>query len=323
MNRTGIRGWSLVAILLAACHAETAVEVRAPEGAALAARGGGGGGEAPTVISANPSTAPQDTAVDVTISGTGFTIGAKAEWSLNGNSSHVTVKSTKVVSSTQLVSRVLIPLTAPVGSYDIVVTLSDGKKGVGAEKFAITEKDPSAEFWFPLDDAALGLRSDHLYVNGLSSVYEFGMCGVNTRIFVGGSGDAIMHTDNSKFTDRRCSAYPRKMQIDYGDGVTLWSTVFVNVREIQNLSYMIPVGATVKRALHVNESRCDGLLWKGHLADGTLTNGADSVLVTRTGGDSWLVETQPYPDNEAYCRATGVKYNIAARFTVIASRSMP
>ena len=186
--------------------------------------------------------------------------------------------------------------------------------------------DPTASFWFDLDDAALGLRSDHLYVNGTSSVYDKGVCGVNTRIFATAStssGDAIMHTDNPKFSDRKCQDYPRKVTVVYGPGDEETSTVFINVREIANTTYQIPIGETVRRGLHVNAGRCDGLVWQAQLGDGTSTNGADSVNVTRTAADTWVVETQPYPDNEAYCKATGQKVNIAVRFTVIASAPLP
>ena len=179
--------------------------------------------------------------------------------------------------------------------------------------------DPRTTFTVPLADADLGLKSDHQF----SGVYADGVCGVNSQLFLGGTGDAIMDTRNPKFTDNRCSLYPRTMTIDYGDGVVQSSTVFINVREIQNGAYRIPIGGFAKRGLHVNETRCDGLVWQGTLGDGTNTGGADSVIVTRTSANSWTVETQPYPDNEAYCKASGAKYNIAVRFTITSSTSLP
>lgn len=185
--------------------------------------------------------------------------------------------------------------------------------------------DPTAAFWFPLDDAVLGLRSDHLFVSGTSSVYANGVCGVNSKIFATGSasnsGDAIMHTNNPANQDRKCSAYPRKVTIEYAPGDVESSTVFINVREIANTTYQIPIGTTVRRALLIGGTRCDGLRFTA-LTDG-IDTGADSVNVTRASADTWLVESQPYPDNEAYCRLTGQKHNIAVRFSVVSSAPLP
>jgi hypothetical protein len=111
----------------------------------------------------------------VTIFGTGFSTGAKATWSLAGDTTQVHVKSTKVVSSTQLTARIVVPATAPLASYDVEVTLLGGKKGVGAEMFEVLLGDPKAEFWFPTDDPHLGLRGDGLFLNGTSSVYAGGV----------------------------------------------------------------------------------------------------------------------------------------------------
>src|SRR6188508_371285 len=96
----------------------------------LAKGSGSGGVGAPTVTATDPTSAVQDTTVDVNVFGTGFTTGAKATWSLNGDTTKVHVKSTKVVSSTQVVARIEVPQTAPVARYDVVVTLATGKKGV-------------------------------------------------------------------------------------------------------------------------------------------------------------------------------------------------
>jgi len=267
----------------------------------------------------------RDTTIDVSVFGTGFTTGAKATWSLAGDTTQVHVKSTKVVSSDKLIARIQVPATAPLTSYDVEVTLSNGKKGVGAEMFEVLLGDPSASFWFPTDDALLGLRSDGQFLSGASSVYTGGVCGVNSKIFAttaaSNSGDAIMHTNNPANKDRKCAQYPRKITVVFGPGDQSTSPAFINVREIANTSYQIPIGATVRRALHINEARCDGLVFTGQFAG--VSTGADSVNVTRTGGSSWLVETQPFPDNEAYCRLTGQKHNIAVRFTVVTDRPMP
>lgn len=312
---------------LAACQGgEPTSVLRAPRDMSTAkGAGGGSGSTSVTVTSASPAQAPQDTTVDVTISGSGFTNGAKATWSLNGDTTLVHVKSTKFVSSSQLVATVLVPGTAPVASYDVQVTLTSGKKGVGAELFVVTAADPKAELLFPLDTSGLGVSSDGLYVSGDQSVYQNGVCGVDSKMFatteLSNSGDAVMQTDNPKFADRKCQNYPRKLVIDYGDGTApQWSTVFINVRDIQRDNVpadQIAVGSSRIRGLHVNESRCGGLVYQAQLGDGTPTNGADSVIVTRTAIDTWVVTTQPAPNDKAYCKATGQLYHIPVRFTIV------
>ena len=186
--------------------------------------------------------------------------------------------------------------------------------------------DPTASFWFPLDDTALGLRSDHLYTSGTSSVYAEGVCGVHSKIFAttgaSNSGDAIMHTSNHMYRDRNCAQYPRNVTIEYAPGDVESSEVFMNVREIANTTYQIPIGTTVRRALAVQAGRCESLRFNTQPAGGMYL-GADSVNVTRVDASTWLVETQPYPDNKAYCNATGALYNIAVQFTVVSSGALP
>jgi hypothetical protein len=82
-----------------------------------------------------------------------------------------------------------------------------------------------------------------------------------------------------------------------------------------------PIGTTVRRALLIGGTRCDGLRFTA-LTDGISTD-ADSVNVTRTSANTWLVESQPYPDNKAYCRLTGQEHHVNVRFAVVADRPLP
>jgi len=70
--------------------------------------------------------------------GSGFATGANAQWSLGGDTTSVTTNSTTLVSSTELVAVITVSGTAPLALYDVSVTNRDGKKGVGAELFAVT-----------------------------------------------------------------------------------------------------------------------------------------------------------------------------------------
>jgi len=94
---------------------------------------------APTVTSTNPSYAHRgDTQLSVHVFGSGFAAGAKAQWSVGTDSVSVTTNSTTVVSSSELVAVITVASTAPIDLYDVTVTNLGGKKGVGAELFAVT-----------------------------------------------------------------------------------------------------------------------------------------------------------------------------------------
>jgi hypothetical protein len=322
LHRSG-RWTLLAAAVLGACVAETPTTLRAP-GEARAGKGPASTG--PTVTSVDPAQAPQDTTADVAIYGSGFTTGAKATWALNGDTTQVHVKATRVVNATKLIATIVVPAGAPVASYDIEITLVDGKKGVGVEKFAVTYGDPTAVFAFPLSDAGLGVRSDRKYLSGDASIYAEGICGVHSKIFAtngaSGSGDAIMNTEDPAYRNRKCAEYPRMLTVDFGNGTVRTTTVFLNTFQIQNAFYRINVGDTVKRAMGLGGAGCNGLAWRAVLQDGTIT-GADSVLVTRTSTRTWTVQTQPAPNDKARCAADGQLYHIPVYFTITASRDLP
>src|SRR5215218_2616750 len=95
--------------------ASTACRVDAPptgasaeEPLAAKAAGGGPGAASVAVTSTDPAAAPFDTTLDVSVYGTGFTTGARAVWSLAGDTTKVHVLSTKLVSSGRLVARIQI-----------------------------------------------------------------------------------------------------------------------------------------------------------------------------------------------------------------------
>lgn len=105
----------------------------------VAASSGGSG--TVTVTAANPDSAPQDTTLNVHVLGGGFDRGSKAQWAQSGViSPNVTTNATQFVSSSELVANITIAISASTGSYDIVVTTSKGKKGIGSELFTIKKK---------------------------------------------------------------------------------------------------------------------------------------------------------------------------------------
>jgi hypothetical protein len=317
----------VVLVASAGCEADSATSARVEVRSVSLAKGGGSGGTSGTlaVTSTAPASTRQDTIVDVHVYGSGFTSGAAATWSLAGDTTKVHVQSTKFVSSGQLVARIVVPTNAPVASYDVAVALIGGKKGVGAELFAVTPGDPTATFLFPLDDASLNVKSDRIASDGTYSAYTNGYCGVEAKIFAttefSNSGDATLSMGNAR-KGTGCVA-PRHITVVFPDGLTATMASFDNLRQVENTTYAIPVGSTVKRAFHLGMSstRCDGLAWS-NLAGGVGVPG-DSVLVTRTAADTWHVQSQPAPNNRAWCKPNGPTYNMAVDFTLRSARPLP
>ena len=192
--------------------------------------------------------------------------------------------------------------------------------------------DPTTTFWFPLADAGLGLQSDHLFTSGDSSAYASGVCGVTSKMFVyptSNSGDATMQTDNPTAKDHTCSAYPRKLHVilrdDGGNIVTqTWSTMFMNVHDVENTTDIIPIGTAVARGFALSEDpHCNGLRWQQMVPGLPTPSGADEVIVTRTSADTWVVQTQPYPNDKAFCMGDGQLYHVPVHLTVVTDQALP
>lgn len=93
------------------------------------------------VTSANPNMAAEGTInLNVIVGGNGFKKGAKAAWFQSGttNPGDVTVNSTSVNSSSQVTANITVSASGFTGSYDIVVTNTDGRSGKGTQLFAVT-----------------------------------------------------------------------------------------------------------------------------------------------------------------------------------------
>ncbi len=93
-----------------------------------------------TVTNANPNSATQGSMnLNVTVGGSGFKKGAKAQWFVSGttNPGGVTVNSTTVNSSNQLTANITVASDGNTGNFDIQVTNTDGRTGKGSELFAV------------------------------------------------------------------------------------------------------------------------------------------------------------------------------------------
>lgn len=92
----------------------------------------------PKVISTNPTSSVRGTTLDVHVLGRGFDQGSKAAFALDGViDPKLQVNSTRFVKSSELVANVTVATDAALAQYDVVVTLSNGKQGIGTDLFAI------------------------------------------------------------------------------------------------------------------------------------------------------------------------------------------
>lgn len=121
----GMATWS------GACGEPTAL---APDESAQPAKGA----TAPTVTAASPASSGRPATLDVRVLGRGFDRGSTVAFAFSGvTDPRLKVNSTRFVKSSELVANLTISGDAPLVQYDVVVTLSTGKKGVGSKLFAV------------------------------------------------------------------------------------------------------------------------------------------------------------------------------------------
>ena len=193
---------------------------------------------------------------------------------------------------------------------------------------APTVSDPTADYFFPVT-ATSGFVSDGATVSDGYSVYANGVCGVTGKLFAttaaSNSGDATLQTDNPAAKPRSCALYPRKFTVRYASGTVDTRPGFMNLREIQNTTYSIPIGETRLRVLALTLSGsgtgCNSLRW-AEVNQGIAT-GANLVAVTRVDASTWSVKSQASPLNKAYCTDNGATYELPVEFVVKSSRAMP
>jgi len=131
-----------------------------------------------TVTSTDPTYAFQgDSVLTVRVKGTGFAAGAHASWQINGDTTHVHEISTSFVSSTEVVATIKVDIDAPTALYDVVVTLLNGKKGVGAELFTVKPVNERQQEPIPIsatmnDSGVYRIHSDGRgeYINGMQGM---------------------------------------------------------------------------------------------------------------------------------------------------------
>lgn len=134
--------------VMAACAADEPTALRSLPDVNMAK---GGPSSGVTVSSTDPAYGFQgDSMLTVRVRGSGFATGARASWQLNGDTTHVHEISTTYVSSTEVVAVIKVDADAPIALYDVVVTLIGGKKGVGAEMFAVKSVNERQQLPIPI-----------------------------------------------------------------------------------------------------------------------------------------------------------------------------
>jgi probable HAF family extracellular repeat protein len=171
----------MLAMLAFSCT--PALEPGHDAGVQLAKTGGGG----PTVSSVIPSWAHQgDANVSVQILGSGFDQGSVASWERNGVADpKITVQQTRFVSSSELVATISVAGDAAIDFYDVAVTTSTRKKGIGMESFAVTAAQSIG---------TLGGNTLARAVNDQGAAVGYSMAGTSQHAFLAAAG-ASMLTD--------------------------------------------------------------------------------------------------------------------------------
>jgi hypothetical protein len=255
-----------------------------PSPARLDARlGRASSGSGPTVTSALPDSAPQDTTLDVQISGSGFGSGSNATFELQGVvDSRVHVNSTKYVTSTELIANVTIASDAIVSQYDVAVTTSSGKKGIGSDAFTVTLKN-ALPAWTIDATQSVNFASDG------RGDYVSGQCGIQGYInyanydpTTGIGGDVIL--DNIGATGSTGCA-PRAITATL-NGVPL-NVPFIAIRTIVNLAVGSSLTQNFVAQVDGNTMGCTRLGW-WTVADG---GAGGQIVVTRTANDTWTATT--------------------------------
>ncbi len=107
------------------------------------------GGPDPKVDEAVPPEAPQNTTLDVRVLGANFDNGSTVRFLLDGKpTKNIGTNSTQFVGTGELVANITIALDAATIDYDIEVTTSKKRRGIGTELFKVEPATFTVEVFF-------------------------------------------------------------------------------------------------------------------------------------------------------------------------------
>lgn len=156
------------------------------------------------------------------------------------------------------------------------------------------------------------IQSDQRFAD---PTYVDGQCGVLAYFPPSGSGDAILWPDESPIKGKEATICggrdPRFIRIVLDQpvegvepGPTLEQGAFTNMGNVQS----IPIGTTELRGTRINHSFCTFRFNPNF--------GGDRVLATRVDEQTWRVETQPFPNDKAFCEDGVRGYHLPFAITI-------
>ena len=193
---------------------------------------------------------------------------------------------------------------------------------------SVTNSNPSSNWEIPLADAGLSVKSDHKYPDATNtySVYAQNVCSFSSTMFTTGSGD---DTFGFTYPKGKCG---RTWTVTYSDGFTETLAYGGGLQVLENSNFSIPVGHTALRHFRFSAgtgasynpvaSRCSQGLVFGENGNNPAP-GSDSVMVTRVDARTWDVQSQPAPNDHAYCIDNGLLYEMQVAFRIVASQPLP
>lgn len=143
------------------------------------------------------------------------------------------------------------------------------------------------------------IRGDGRAVDGTGgtldpSVYQGDQCGVDAKIFAGGSGDAVLDPDKN-YKVGRCSGGRRYLRFDLGGGDVVTAGAFTNAFGVSKYSQG-EARDTVMHYRYNNIPNCEILRFSNETMDSGVQ--LSPVRITRlpdtsTGAQQWNVESLP------------------------------
>ena len=290
-------GGMLLLCVMAACVADEPTASRPTPGLSL--------GKAPppsvTVTSTDPTYAFQgDSVLTVHVKGTGFTAGAHTSWPVSGDTTHVHEISTTYVSPTEVVSTIKVDLNAPTALYDVVVTLVGGKKGVGAELFAVKSVNERQQEPIPIavtvEDAGVAgpykIQSDGLgeYVNGqlgmTAIIDQFGNLQITPN-----NGQATTPAQRSLVFDFSVPADPLNPYHPDVSGQTNFKILTISYGSVARIQDLGVNGAPLSSCYTVTFAFRNLTTHHALEFNPSIQAGATWALITRTSASTWTVSS--------------------------------
>lgn len=303
MTRTAVPRMALacklgLAVLLVGCSEQAPTEAGTPP--ILVAPGGGVGG--PQVDATDPTSAPQNTTLEVRVLGQNFASGAKVDFLLHGlKTPGVRTNSTRFVSATEVVANITIAADAVVDLYDVQVTLAGKKPGVGIELFAVLQQGPPGQ-WDPpplvitFGQGSTGtdaLRGDDVANSSYPTPGHISVNG-NLMFWLGSDNPRSVRVTTSAFDGQtRDRIFTNNHTNPGGDD----SFGLLGMVEGSTGS------AVVEAELNVQDNDPYVVLRYGKDCSGNVVSGAKAVTTRSTDGRTWTITGS----NGVHCQKLGKK----------------